>query len=79
MEGIKYNTQCQEVFISSSKSALIAMLAAEYFTEYYCILVKGLPHIYFSALTVVWIKLTSVCLVLSIKRHSAHKREMGGE
>lgn len=42
-------------------------------------LAKGQPHIHFSALTVAWIKLTSVCLVPSIKRHSAHMQEMGGE
>jgi len=42
-------------------------------------LVKGQPHIHFPALTVAWIKLTSACLVLSIKQHGAHRREMGGE
>lgn len=38
----------------------------------------GQPYIHSQAQPVAWIKLTSVCLVLSIKRHSAHQ-EKGGE
>lgn len=46
---------------------------------FYLILAKGQPHIHFPALTVARIKVTSVCLVLSIKRQGAPRQEMGGE
>lgn len=42
-------------------------------------LAKGQPHIHLPALAVAWLKLTSVCLVLSVKLHGAHRQEMGGE
>lgn len=79
MERIKHDRQFQEVFISPSEPTLTVALAAEYSTEFYCMLAKGQPHIHFPALAVAWIKLTSVCLVLSIKQHGAHRQEIGGE
>lgn len=40
---------------------------------------KGQPQIHFPALTVAWIKLTSVWLVLSKKPDRAQRREMRGK
>ena len=40
-------------------------------------LVKGQSPFHFSALTVAWIKLASLCLVLSLKQHTDKRR--GGE